>query len=63
MRGGVAERISVVNISLDFLWCVIEFQRFRVSVGGVGGFPPRTERVRLWVEGCISSGNGSFDFL
>ena len=39
------ERISIGNVSLNFLRCVIEFQRVRVSVGRAGGFPPCAERV------------------
>ena len=34
---GVAERTSTGNVSLDFLWCVTEFQKGGVSVSGAGG--------------------------
>ena len=63
VRRGVAERTSIGNVSLDFLWCVTEFQRDGASVSGAGGFPLRAESVGLRVEGCIVSGDISFDFL
>ena len=45
------------------LYTIRKFQRVWASVGGAGGFPPRAEDVGLRVERCISSENGSFDFV
>ena len=50
---GVVECISVENVSLGFLACVIEFQKVRVSVGVAGGFPPRAGSVGVRVSSCV----------
>ena len=64
VRGRIVGCISVENVSFDFLQCVIEFHKDRVSVGGAGGFLLRAESVGIRVKrGFISSGNVSFDCL
>ena len=54
--GGFVKCISVGNVSFDFLYCVVESQRVRVSVGGAGGFSPRAERVGFRFEGVSRLG-------
>ena len=45
--------IPFENVSCNFLWCFIAFQRDRVVLTFVGGFPFRSESVRVRFAGGL----------